>query len=254
MSVGTESINFSGQGKWSFAERNELGEPLSGFTFLGDCSKLELKCTVDRKEHNEHQSGFNGVDNVFEAAQKVEMNFTLDEIIQEALNLYIYGNTQQVAAATITAEAKKLFLGKEVPTDFIPDGNVVVTDTGGATTYTLGTDYKIGKTGMIYVPTTGSNITDEQDVELNYQSKDERVSTAFTQQNKSYYFRFDGLNRANDGREVVIEVYKGRVNPAEMIDVINDDFATYTINGMALYDSCHVDDDKYGAYFKIRLA
>ena len=255
MASSQETFNFSGQGQLSFGERNESGEPDKGFTFLGDCSKLELKCTVDRKEHNEHQSGFNGVDNVFEAAQKVEMNFDLDEFVEEAVNLYVYGNTTRTLAATITAEAAKLYLGKEVPTSFIPDKSeaITVTDAGGGTTYTLGTDYKIGNTGLIYVPSTGSAITDGQDVEVNYQSKDERITTAFTQQNKSYYFRFDGLNRAHDGKEVVIEIYKGRVNPAEMLDVINDDFATYSVGGMALYDKNHVDNSAYGAYFRIRV-
>ncbi|MEM8828762.1 MAG: hypothetical protein AAGE96_05325 [Cyanobacteria bacterium P01_G01_bin.19] len=254
MGTSTEVQHFSGQGRFSFAERDALGNPTGGYTFLGDCSKLDLKCTVERKEHNEHQSGFNGVDNVFESANKVEMNFTLDEIIKEALNLYVYGNTTEVAAASITAEAATAYLGKETPTAFIPDGAVTVTNVGGATTYVLGTDYKIGSTGMIYIPPTGSAITDGQDLELNYQSKDERVTTAFTQQNKPYYFRFDGLNRADDGKEVVVEIYKGRCNPAEMVDLINEDFATYSVNGMALYDNCHADNSLTGAYFRVRLA
>ena len=254
--MGQESAvhHFSGQGRLSFAERTELGRPASGFTFLGDCSKLDIKCQVETKEHKEHQSGQNGVDNTFETNQKVELEFTLDEFIEEAVNLYVYGNSQVSTAATVTAEATKLYLGKEVPTAFMPDGDVIVTNVGGATTYVLGTDYKIGTTGMIYVPTDGSSaINDGDDVELNYLSRDERISTAFTELNKPYFFRFDGLNRAHDNKPVVIEIYKGRMNPAEMVDIINEDFATYNLKGMALYDPCYVDDSTYGAYFRVRV-
>ncbi len=245
---------YSGQGRVSFAERNQLGRPDAGFTFLGDCSKLETKATVERKEHSEHQTGKGGVDNVFETAQKVELQATFDEIVEAALNLYIYGNTEKIAAATVTAEPAKLYLGKEVPTQYIPDTFASLTDVGGTTTYVLGTDYLIGETGMIAVPTTGSAITDGQDVELNYLSKDERISTAFTANNRNLYLRFDGLNRASDNKEVIIEIYKARFNPSEMLAMINDDHATYDLNGMALFDKCHADNSLYGGYMRIRLA
>lgn len=253
MGQETSTFNFSGQGKLSFAERNELGRAASGFTFLGDCSKLDIKCQVENKEHQEHQSGQNGIDNTFEINQKVELEFTLDEFVTEAVNLYVYGTSQTNTASTVTAETTKLYLGKESPTEFMPDGDVIVTDVGGSTTYVLGTDYKIGSTGMIYVPSSGSNITDAQDVELNYQSRDERITTAFTQLNKPYFFRFDGLNRAHDNKPVVVEIYKGRMNPAEMLDIINEDFATYNLKGKALYDPCYVNDGNFGAYFRVRV-
>ncbi|MEL6493564.1 MAG: hypothetical protein AAFQ41_00390 [Cyanobacteria bacterium J06623_7] len=247
---------FSGQGKVYIAKRNELGFPdEDGFEFLGNCTKLMTKAEVQVVKHNETQTGKNSVDKRFEKAQEVKIESTFDEIRKAALERYLYGSTQEVAANTVTAEGLKAKLGREVPIAQIPDQSttpVSITDTGGATTYTLGTDYVISPTGMVRFPETGSAITDGQDLEINYEARAERITTAFTSDNEDFYLRFDGLNRAEDNAPVVIELYKSRFDPSGL-EAINDEFATYDLNGDVLFDECHVEDSLYGGFMRIRV-
>ena len=253
MATETRTELYSGQGRVSLARRNALGRPDDdGFIFLGNCPKLMTQAEVEVVKHNESQSGKNAVDARFEKAQEVMIESTFDEIRRETLNRYLYGTTQDVLAATITAEAIKAKLGREVPISQIPDNFTSLTDVGGTTTYVLGTDYSISPTGMITFPETGSAITDGQDLEANYSAKAERITTAFTASNESFYLRFDGLNRASDDAPVVIEMYKTRFDPTSL-EAINDEFAEYELKGDVLYDACNASNNLYGGFMRVRL-
>lgn len=253
MATETRTELYSGQGRVSIARRTELGRPNDdGFSFLGNCPKLMTNAEVEVVKHKESQTGKNAVDNRFEKAQEIMIEATFDEIIEEAKNRYLYGNTVQVAAATVTAEPVKAKLGREVPISQIPDSFTSLTDVGGATTYVLGTDYLISPTGMITFPSTGSAITDAQVLEANYTAKAEKLTTAFTATNESFYLRFDGLNRASDDAPVVIEMYKTRFDPSSL-EAINEEYAEYELKGDVLYDACNADQALYGGFLRIRV-
>ncbi|MEM7756566.1 MAG: hypothetical protein AAF298_00340 [Cyanobacteria bacterium P01_A01_bin.40] len=253
MATETRTQYYSGQGKVSFARRNALGRPdEDGFIFMGNCSKLMTQAEVEVVKHNESQSGNNAVDKRFEKATEVMIEGTFDEIRREALNRYLYGTTHDIAAATITAEPIKAKLGSQIPLAQIPDTFTSLTDVGGTTTYQEGNDFVISPTGMISFPATSSAITDGQDLEANYQGKAERLTTAFTSDNEDFYIRFDGLNRADDNKPVVIEMYKSRFDPASL-EAVNDEFAEYELKGDVLYDDCHADQELYGGFMRIRV-
>lgn len=253
MALETRTELYSGQGRVSIARRTELGRPDDdGFVFLGNCSKLMTQAEVEVVKHKESQTGKNAVDNRFEKAQEVMIESTFDEIIRDAIERYLYGTTQDITAATVTAEAIKAKLGREVPISQIPETFTSLTDVGGATTYVLGTDYLISPTGMISFPNAGTSITDGQDLEANYDAKAERLTTAFTASNESFYLRFDGLNRASDDSPVVIEMYKTRFDPSSL-EAINDEYAEYELKGDVLYDACNAEKDLYGGFMRIRV-
>ena len=245
---------YSGQGIVTYAERNELGRPVGGFIDLGNCSKLETKASVERVEHQESRTGSNFTDAVFEKNQKVEFNGTFDSFSAENLNLYLYGSTNKIASTTVTDEEITAVYGRKVALENMVSSFTSLTDATGTTTYTEGTDYTIDpRTGMLTFPNTGAAFADGDSLRANYTSAAERRSTAFTQLNTYKYLRFDGLNRASDGKPVVIEVYKARFDPAEMLDIINEEFAEYVLNGMALYDACHADNTAYGGFMRVRV-
>ncbi|MEM9273794.1 MAG: hypothetical protein AAGA80_12625 [Cyanobacteria bacterium P01_F01_bin.143] len=252
--MASETITeyYSGQGYVSYSERDSLGKPVGGLIDLGNCSKLETKTTVERVEHNESQTGKGAVDAVFEKAQKVEINGTFDEFKRENLDLYIYGQSQELIGATVTGEEIVAHLGRKAALSRMPASFASLTDVGGATTYGE-SDYSVDPgTGLITFATDAS-FDDGATLEANYQAAAERVTTAFTKLNTYRWLRFDGLNRGSDNVPVVIEIYKARFDPAEMMDIINEEYAEYSLNGMALYDRCYADDSLYGGFMRIRV-
>ncbi len=253
MALETQREFFSGQGRVSFARKNSLGRPDDdGFAYVGVCNELMTEAKVEVKKKRESETGKNAVIARFETAQEISMQAKLCEIRRDNLGLFLYGDTQSLAAQTITGEAIKAKLGREKPLTQIPESFTSLTDAGGATTFTKGSDYLISPTGMLRFPSTGSTITDGQDLEANYNALPERITTAFTGDNFYSYWRFDGLNRASDNKPVVIEMYKCRFDPTK-IDIINDDFAEYDLSGDLHYDDCFADNDLYGGFMRIRV-
>lgn len=247
MVLAEQTEYYSGQGQVTYAERNELGRPEGGLIFLGDCSQLETKVTVDRKEHNESQTGRGAVDAVFETAQKVEFNGTFGGFDSKNLDLYLYGSSQELESAVITGEEIIAYRGRRVPLSRMP----ITFDSLGS--LVEGEDYLIDLgTGMIRFPET-SSVTDETVYTVNYEAAPERLTTAFTTPNTYKYLRFDGLNRGSDNVPVIIEVYRARFDPAEMLALINEEFAEYTLNGTALYDAVNDVDPIYGGFMRVRV-
>lgn len=242
---------FSGNGDVYFAEKNELGRPEGGLVYLGNCKQFTINPQVDRKEHRETSSGLGSIDEIFEDNNRLEVSGTFCNFSPENLDLYLYGKSMTVPAATITAEAQKAYLGRNILTDKPIGSGLTVTDAGGATTYVAGTDYLQRKSNIIYIPNTGSAITDAQDVELNYDSPEHRNTTAFTKLNTNKYFVIDGLNRAGSKQKVRIEIYKTRLDPTAALELINDDFAEYELSGMGLYDNCFENDEQFGAFMRV---
>ena len=252
MALETVTEYYSGQGSVSYSERDSLGKPIGGLIDLGNCSKLETKISVERVEHNESQTGRGAVDATFEKAQKVEINATFDEFKRENLDLYIYGQSQELAGAVVTGEEIIGHLGKKAALSRMPASFASLTNAGGATTYT-DTDYSVDLgTGLItFAP--DASFADGEVLEANYQAAAERITTAFTKLNTYRWLRFDGLNRGSDNVPVVIEIYKARFDPAEMMDIINEEYAEYSLNGTALYDRCYADNSLYGGFMRIRV-
>ncbi len=252
MASETVTEYYSGQGHVSYSERDSLGNPTGGLIDLGNCSKLETKISVDRVEHNESQTGRGAVDATFEKAQKVEINATFDEFKRENLDLYIYGESQELAGATVTGEEVIGYLGKKAALARMPASFTSLTNVGGSISYS-DTDYRLDpKTGLLtFAP--DASFADGDTLEANYQAAAERITTAFTKLNTYRWLRFDGLNRGSDNVPVVIEIYKARFDPAEMMDIINEEYAEYSLNGTALYDRAYADDSLYGGFMRIRV-
>ena len=251
MAQSDPTLLFSGQGVVQIADRTELGRP-KGFLDIGNVSALEFEPQVEREEHKESRTGSNFVDAVFEHSQSVNVTMTCDSFDIENLKLYLYGTSEAIAASTITDEAIIAYPGRKVAlASMNPLTFTSLTDDGGTTTYTEGTDYAVNlKTGMLTLPSTAS-FSEGDILRANYSAGAENLAAAFTRLNTYLYLRFDGLNRASDGKEVVIEAYRVRFDPSQL-PVINESFAEYELSGMALYDNLNADNSQYGGFMRIR--
>ena len=253
MAHGDKTRLYRGQGKL-FLSKRVNGKP-AGLEFVGNCPELMLNPQTEKIEHTESQTGNNSVDKVIERALKVELTMTLDSMASENLARMVFGKFTTDSAATITAEAHKAYAGKNIIVDQINVTAITsVTDAGGATTYTEGTDYEIVDlaAGMICLLDTGT-IADGSDIEVNYSAGDSEVVAGFGETNTEYWLRFNGLNTAENNNPVVIDLFKVRFAPADDIPIINDDdFAQYKQSGDCLFDACQPADGKLGRYFAIR--
>lgn len=251
MAVENRRAFFSGQGKVFFGRRDAMGKPVALYE-VGVCDKLETNATVDVVEKQETETGKNATVARFEKMTKIELNFTLCELRRKNLELFLHGKSLDVAAATITAEPLKATLGAGAMLAKMVGSFDSLTDVGGANTFAEGTDFN-RHNNIIQFPSTGSAITNGQDLEANYEAQAESINTVFTAPNYYSYWVFDGLNRADDDSPVIIEMYKARFDPTSF-PIINEDYAEYELKGNLLFDDCHADKEEYGGFMRIHRA
>ena len=244
---------YRGQGQCFLAKRVN-GLP-AGLVFIGNVSELMLQPTTEKIEHRESQTGNNSVDKVIERSLGVELTMTTDSATKENLARMVFGKITVEDPASVTAESHSAYPGTYLIVNNI---NLLtfdsLTDAGGGTTYTAGTDYEVIDlaAGMILI-LSGGAITEGQEVEANYTTGAQETVAAFGETNTEYWLRFNGLNTAEENNPVIIDCFKVRFAPAQDVPMINDeDFATYQQSGDCLFDATKPADGKLGRYFSVR--
>lgn len=138
--------------------------------------------------------------------------------------------THRSATETHTAYA-----GALIRTAKMDIGNVVVTNEAGTTTYVAGTDYRVTGAGVVILD--GGSIADDSTVKVKYTYSAQQVVEALTQGQQEYTLYFDGLNEADNNRNVAVDLHRIKFGLPSSLSLIGDDFITMSVEGEALVDS-----------------
>jgi hypothetical protein len=233
---------FSGQGKVRIGLRDATGQPL-GLEFIGDVSSVTLTPSVDKETVTENVSGSSGIGTEFIKKVEYQLSMQMRSFKPEHAAIALHAGNAVKASGTVTDEAHKGYTGKFIALKHIKVSSVVITNTGGVTTYVAGTDYSVdADAGMIEIIATGS-ITDAQDLLIDYSYAAQHHLTA-APGNKYYYLSFDGVNRADDNKKVRCEIYKLNLSPSAM-GMIEDKTAEMPITGTVILDTLRPAGDQF---------
>lgn len=240
---------FSGQGALLLAERDGSGNPL-GFRPVGNISDLTIGIETEQFEHKESCTGVRATDLTIIQETSANVSFTMESLDKENLALALFGTSATVAASSVTDEAVIGYHDLWSALANVDVSTVVVTDVGGATTYTEDTDYVVDYTaGSIKVLSTGA-ITDTQSLEVDYAYGAQEDIQAFTSGSKPVrYARFQGINTADNDKPFVVDIFKLELSPLAELALINDEISQMEVEAEALSDALQSSASKF---FKIR--
>lgn len=234
---------FSGQGKLFYAVRDANGNP-GVFQFAGNVPELKITLSTEVAEHNESTSGQRLQDFRLTKSKKAELAFSLEDWSLDNLAVGLYG-TKRVpsAGASVTGES----LGTPKAGEYTPLKHPKVSAVT-ITTATEGTDYVLNADfGTIqWLTDQASAVTADYTWAADLGSV-----TMFSQGAPERWFRFEGLNTANDNAPVLIEVYRTIVDPMKELDLINDDLLKMDMTGSALYDAQRGSDASFGNFGRV---
>ena len=236
---------FRGQGKVYIGSRDANGNP-QALRWVGNCPELKLGLQVDNIEHKESYSGQSLTDLKIIKGKSTSLNFTLEEFNKENLAMALYGTALSVAAGTAitgevlggTPDITVLAVGQVFASaKRNVGGTVVLTD---STSYTLTKDVNytlepISGTITLIDVTTGGPFVGP--LKLDYTPGISTEVGMFNTPQSDLFLRFVGMNGADSGKIVSVDLYKVNINPSKELSLITDDLAQRQIEGSALLDS-----------------
>lgn len=241
-------IYFSGQGVVYTATR-DAGGNATAYRDLGNVPALRLTLETDTLEHKESRTGNRLTDLRLTRERRARVSMTIENFSKANLMMLLYGTSANVPTGSATSEAFPLNV---VAGDLISLAFPLVkttpppsiTGTGGTPILTAGTDYRIDfPSGMVTMLTTP---TGTQPFRASYSYDAQDIVPLFRTASSERFLRFAGLNTANSNKPVIVELYRVVFDPVGNIDLINDEFAQFEIEGSVLYDTTRDLNDTAG--------
>lgn len=227
------------QGQLFIAERSLNGAFLTGYEFVGDVDKFQIKPKQKFDDIQESQSGLGLTSAHIVTETAVDAEFTvLDIKFSNWARAMWGGSSPAVASGSVTGEAITLYNGQMTPLAHPGVSSVVITSTP---TLTVSTDYVVDAVnGTLTVPSTSSNVAAGTPVtgtvaytKAAYLGKVQAFITA----QRYYALRLHGRNMAQGGEPVTVTVNQVTFDMAKTLDFISKKHLSFDMSGMCLQDT-----------------
>lgn len=238
-----ESIYWRGQGPAFLAARDATtGAPL-GFEFLGDIETIEGTPSVSNHKVKENVTGNRLTAATFALDSEYPITINFKSVKPSQLAKALQADMTVKASGSVTDEAVTGYHDKFLKLAHVKVSTVVVTDSGGSTTYVAGTDYVLyADEGMIEILSTGS-ITDAQALLVDYDYAAQKHLKA-NPGNTEYTLVFPGINTANNNKRGRCTVHRIKIDPAFLSLIQGDTEASQAVNAEMLADTGRATGDQ----------
>lgn len=247
-------LYFSGQGRLFIGDvyADQEGDK-TGFRKVGNVPDLKISFETEELEHEESRTGNRLKDKVIEIARSAETTFMLEQWSKENLSLALYGALNSVSGSSVV---------DHVFTETVPTiGSIFSLGFTGISAYSVedslsaalteGTHYEVNaEHGSIEVLDMAA-FTGPLQADFTY-AAEEQIGI-FNDTPDEVMLRFEGLNMADGGNPVIVEMYKVKTKPLSELLLIQKEFAQYEIVGELLQDSNRSSSAVLGQFGRIIL-
>lgn len=240
----TPETYYYGQGKVYLGRRNDAGQAVT-MRWIGDVDSLEVALTTESFTHKESYSGHRAPVRRISTSKDGSVTSTWYEHSPENLAVLLYGEKVVVPAGTVTGEV--------LPAGIVAGDRVLLAHHNVSaviiTGLTLGEDYtvdlKFGAIEFITTPATPPSV--------NYSYASSINTSMFTASPVDLFLRYEGINLAENGAPVVLELYKVQFDPVSALSLINTDTSLPGLETTAavLLDTERPEDAEFGRYGRV---
>jgi hypothetical protein len=223
----------------------------AGLIEIGNASKLELAVKEDKKKQQDYTKTGGGVYATVSRVSEATLQMTLSDLNKTNVARAIFGTESAVAGASVVDEVATAYKGALVPLAHPQPTAVTVTDSAGTTTYVANTDYEV-RAGGIYIMTAGA-ITNAQSLKVDYTYAGYDQVEAMTTGAVTLELHFEGLNEANSGKPVIVDVWRAQLSPTKALSLLGDKFAELDVEAEVLADTSKTGVG-VSQYFRVRMA
>lgn len=230
-----------------------IGPTGGALTYIGNVSAANLAPQQETRELQDYTQAGGGLRNAISRITGVNFDLTLTDFAPANLALVLAGTNTDVASGTVTAQAMTA-LGELIVVAHTDLSAVTVTSDPVATTYT---GYAVTAAGIR--PTPGGDLATAIEgsagvgvpVLVGYSYGAHAVIEALTQSSQEWRAVFDGLNDAQSGQPVMIDMHRVKFSPTSALSLITaDNFGELPVSGRLLTDN--TQGAGLSRYFRIR--
>lgn len=223
----------------------------AGLVELGNASKLELSVKEDKQKLKDFSKTGGGTYSSVSRIDEVTVQMTLSDLNKTNVSRAVFGTESAINSGSAADEAVTAYKGAICPIAHPNPTAVVVKNSAGSTTYVVGTDYEV-RAGGIYIIDTGA-ITDAQALKVSYSYAAYNKVEAMTQGAVVLELHFEGLNEANSGKPVILDIYRAQLSPTKALSLLGDKFADLEVEAEVLKDGTK-SGIGISQYFRVKLA
>lgn len=200
-----------------------------------ECEKFEIKPNVELREKvSKGRQTYGQVIETVAIPQPSDLTVDLGEVNRDGLTLALLGTTGSIAqtSGSVNNENAVAKLDAWVQLSKAAISAVVVTNSGGTTTYVNGQDYIINAQLGWLKALPGGAITDNQPllVDFSHAAISGTEIRGSTQAQIRAKFKLDGKNFADD-LPVIVTVHEAVIAADSAFDFLSDDFASISLPG-----------------------
>ena len=217
---------------------------------IGGVSELVLNIEEEIQKQQDFSRAGGGTRAQVNRIQAVTMAAKLQDLNPVNIARAVFGNTDEVAGATITGEAVKAYRGGLIRLAHLNPSTVVLKK--AAATVNAPGNYEVRPEGL-FVFDDATGIADDDDLTVDYAHSGYDVIEALTQSAPTLELFYAGINEAGSDDASTVELFRVRTGAIKNWGLINNAFAEIEMEGEVL-----LDPTKTGAgtsrFFKVRMA
>lgn len=241
---------FLGQGKVFIAQRDAAGNP-KAMRWLGDVDDVKISLKTGKVERKESWSGERAKAMSLTIDKEASVDLTLMEFSQQNLSLALFGKIITTAAGSVTGEQlpSGLVVGDRVAFKNPTVSAVVITDSAATPAPVNSAKYEVDpKYGALTVKdVTGFT----QPLIAAYSHGAVDSVAVFGNAPSEMFLRYEGINLAQDGKPIIVELYRVKSEPLKELSLITDKQAEMKISAEVLIDGTKAADADLGRFGRI---
>lgn len=207
----------------------------TGLMELGNASKLELAVKEDKQKLKDYSKPGGGTYASVSRISEATLSMTLNDLNKTNVARAVFGTESAVAGAAVLDEVVTAYKGALVALDHPNPTAVTVTLAAGTPTYVVNVDYEV-RAGGIYIIPAGA-IADAASLKVDYTYAAYDKVEAMTSSAITLELHFEGLNEANSGKPVIVDVYRAQLSPTKALSLLGDKFADLAVEAEVLADT-----------------
>lgn len=217
---------------------------------IGNVLELGLEHDEDVKKQEDMTALGGGTHAEVRRIKEAKVTMKLADLNIVNLSRAIFGLSSAKAAGTVSDEAHVVTLGGLVRLAHIQPTEVVVMK--GVTPVAAAGNFEVRPEGIFILP-EATDLEDLDAITVDYTYGAYAVIEAMTTKAVELSLTFGGLNEADGGKPVIVDIYRASQGITKKLALINKDFGALDVEGSVLLDPTKTGTG-ISRYYKVSMA